>query len=233
MAQIIDVDSLSFSYQEKAILKSISLSIKTGEALVVLGASGTGKTTFLRLLAGLLQPSSGSIRFIKPTTGINTRLVFQQPRLFPWMSVRNNLYFALRSAKVPRDEWDQRIEGLIAEVGLTDAIDRSVTELSVGMAQRIALVRGLCCQPKVLLLDEPFSALDPKRRLQLQKDLLHLIRLTNTTVVMVTHDIDEALQLADHIVVLQDSPATISLSLQPTLESREQDRQRLLEELHR
>ena len=146
------------------------------------------------------------------------------------MSVRNNLYFALRSAKVPRDEWDQRIEGLIAEVGLTDAIDRSVTELSVGMAQRIALVRGLCCQPKVLLLDEPFSALDPKRRLQLQKDLLHLIRLTNTTVVMVTHDIDEALQLADHIVVLQDSPATISLSLQPTLESREQDRQRLLEE---
>lgn len=232
MAKIINVNSLSFSYLQKPILQDISLSISSGEALVLLGASGTGKTTLLRLLAGLLEPSLGTIEFCQPAAGVGTRLVFQQPRLFPWLSVRGNLHFALRAAQTPREEWDLRIETLLSEVGLADAIDLSIAALSVGMAQRIALVRALCCQPQVLLLDEPFSALDPKRRRQLQEDLLRLIHLTKVTVVMVTHDVEEALSIGDQIVVLQGEPAGITLSIQPSEISIDDARTTLLQTIH-
>ena len=127
------------------------------------------------------------------------------------MNVRKNLYFALRAAEVPRAEWDERIEPLMAQVGLSDELDASVSSLSIGMAQRVALVRALVCKPSVLLLDEPFSALDPKRRRQLQQDLLKLVSFTQVSVVMVTHDIDEAIAVADTIVVLSGTPASVAL----------------------
>ena len=118
---------------------------------------------------------------------------------------------ALRAAEVPRAEWDERIEPLMAQVGLSDELDASVSSLSIGMAQRVALVRALVCKPSVLLLDEPFSALDPKRRRQLQQDLLKLVSFTQVSVVMVTHDIDEAIAVADTIVVLSGTPASVAL----------------------
>ena len=211
MAEVIRIDALGFAYDDKVVLEDLQLSAAAGEALVLLGPSGIGKSTILRLISGLLEPSSGSVSVTPTQSGVGTRMAFQEPRLFPWMNVRKNLYFALRAAEVPRAEWDERIEPLMAQVGLSDELDASVSSLSIGMAQRVALVRALVCKPSVLLLDEPFSALDPKRRRQLQQDLLKLVSFTQVSVVMVTHDIDEAIAVADTIVVLSGTPASVAL----------------------
>ena len=208
MAKILDIEAMSFGYDEKVIFEDFSLSISQGEAVILLGPSGVGKSTLLRLLAGLDKPTKGRIDYAK-IDHLKTRLVFQEPRLFPWLSVRGNLHFALRAAEVPAAQWAERIENLLQEVGLLTEIDSSIQSLSVGMAQRIALVRALCCRPQLLLLDEPFSALDPKRRRQLQDDLLGLISQTESAVVMVTHDIEEAIRIGQRIVVLGGQPARI------------------------
>jgi len=213
VAEVIHIDQLSFSYGDKQVLQGINLSAEEGETLVILGPSGSGKSTILKLLAGLLEPGTGEVEITTQTSGVGTRLVFQTPRLFPWLSVRKNLYFALRSAQVPRTEWDSRIAPLMEQVGLLGELDAAVPELSFGMAQRVSLVRALVCQPSVLLLDEPFSALDPRRRRQLQQDLLKLVSFTGVSVVMVTHDIQEAIDIGDQIVVLSGQPAQITAEL--------------------
>ena len=209
VAKIFDIEKLGFSYPDQEILKDISLTISCAQSVVLLGPSGVGKSTLLRLIAGLLPVTEGEINFSPHPDGVGARLVFQEPRLLPWLSVRKNLYFALRAAGVPKGEWDTRIYPLLQEVGLADTIDSSVHALSVGMAQRIALVRALLCQPQVLLLDEPFSALDPKRKSQLQAEVRQLQKRINIAVVMVTHDLDEAIRMADQIVVLKGRPARI------------------------
>jgi len=211
VAEVIRIDALGFAYDDKVVLKDLSLSARAGEALVLLGPSGIGKSTILRLMSGLLEPTSGTVTVSPTQSGVGTRMAFQEPRLFPWMSVRKNLYFALRAAEVPREEWDGRIEPLMAQVGLSEEMDASISSLSIGMAQRVALVRALVCKPSVLLLDEPFSALDPKRRLQLQQDLLKLVSFTQVSVVLVTHDVQEAIAVGDQIVVLSGSPASVAL----------------------
>ena len=211
MAEVIRIDALGFAYDDKVVLEDLRLSAGAGEALVLLGPSGIGKSTILRLISGLLEPTKGTVSVTPTQSGVGTRMAFQEPRLFPWMNVRKNLYFALRAAEVPKSEWDGRIEPLMAQVGLSEEIDASVSSLSIGMAQRVALVRALVCKPSVLLLDEPFSALDPKRRRQLQQDLLKLVSFTQVSVVMVTHDIDEAVAVADTIVVLSGVPASVAL----------------------
>ena len=196
-------------------MKDISFSMDEGEALVILGQSGIGKSTILKLMAGLLEPESGALDIDPGESVVGTRLVFQSPRLFPWLSVRGNLHFALRSAGVPKAQWSERIEPLMEQVGLGAEIDHATAELSIGMAQRVALVRSLVCQPGVLLLDEPFSALDPKRRKQLQQDLLKLVGYTGVSVVMVTHDVDEALEIGDQVVVLNAQPAELACVVRP------------------
>ena len=213
MAEVIRIDSLDFAYGEKLVLQDLTLSARAGEALVLLGPSGIGKSTILKLMSGLLKPSRGRVIVSPTSSGVGTRMAFQSPRLFPWMSIRKNLYFGLRAAAVPRAEWDERIDPLMAQVGLKDVLDASISSLSIGMAQRISLVRALVCKPSVLLLDEPFSSLDPKRRLQLQQDLSRLIGFTQVSVVMVTHDVSEAIAVGDQIVVLAGSPAQVALSL--------------------
>ena len=233
MAEIIRIADVHFGYDGKPVLQDISFSVMAGEAVVVLGPSGVGKSTILRLMAGLLEPDEGSVevRSVRES-GVHSRLVFQQPRLFPWLSVRKNLHFALRAAKVPEAEWTQRLEPLMEQVGLMDELDSSTASLSIGMAQRVALVRSLVCQPSLLLLDEPFSALDPKRRKQLQQDLMKLVAFTGVSVVMVTHDIEEALDIGDHILVLDGQPAGVVCSLridkQEKKKAREQIEQHLL-----
>ena len=228
MAEIIRIEDLDFAYAGKPVLQQISFTVTAGEAMVVLGPSGIGKSTILRLIAGLLEPSSGTVSVSSSSdSGVNTRLVFQQPRLFPWMSVRKNLYFALRAAKVPQDEWDQRLEPLMEQVGLMAELDSATSSLSIGMAQRVALVRSLVCQPGVLLLDEPFSALDPKRRKQLQQDLLKLVEFTGVSVVMVTHDIDEALGIGDTILVLDGQPASVVCHLRTNEQEKKKAREQI------
>jgi len=228
VAEIIRLDDVHFSYAEKPVLQGISFSVTAGEAVVVLGPSGLGKSTILRLMAGLLEPTKGAIEAMESAeSGVNARLVFQQPRLFPWMSVRKNLYFALRAANVPQQEWDKRVEPLMEQVGLVAELDSPTSSLSIGMAQRVALVRSLVCQPSVLLLDEPFSALDPKRRKQLQQDLLKLVEFTGVSVVMVTHDIEEALDIGDNILVLDGQPAGVVCSLRTADQEKKKAREQI------
>jgi ABC-type nitrate/sulfonate/bicarbonate transport system ATPase subunit len=215
MAEIIRIAGVHFAYEDKPVLEDISFSVATGEAVVLLGPSGIGKSTILKLMSGLIEPDQGEVEVVSVNSGVGSRLVFQEPRLFPWMSVRKNLHFALRAAKVDKEQWEERIEPLMNQVGLQDELDAPIASLSIGMAQRVALVRSLVCQPSVLLLDEPFSALDPKRRKQLQQDLLKLVEFTGVSVVMVTHDIQEALDIGDQILVLNGTPARVVRALRP------------------
>ena len=213
MATIINIKDLSFSFDKKKVLDSIGFTVSKGEAVVLLGPSGTGKSTLLKLLAGLISPQTGTIEITPAENAIGSRLVFQEHRLFPWLTVRGNLEFALRSAGVDQAEWPDRYQPLLREVGLAEEENLRVKELSIGMAQRVSLVRALCCQPQILLLDEPFSALDPARRSKLQQELLRLKEITGVTVVMVTHDIQEAINIGDQILILNGSPASISQML--------------------
>lgn len=182
------------------VLDDVNLEIKAAEFIALLGPSGCGKSTLLRLVAGLDTPSSGSISIgSRPVTGIDARcgVVFQEPRLLPWLNLKQNVALG---ADLNSDNVD--IDGLLERVGLKGFEKNLPREVSGGMAQRASLARGLAVNPDVLLLDEPFAALDALTRLKMQDLLLEVTRDSQTTVIFVTHDIDEALHLADRIVVL-------------------------------
>lgn len=192
----------------KTILHDFNLHIQAGELVSLLGASGVGKSSLLRVLAGLNQPLAGSVslfgeKLTKPHPRVG--LVFQSAALLPWLNVRDNVAFGLDFAhqpKISKDEQNQRIESALQEVGLANAANKYPSELSGGMAQRAALARGIVRQPQVLLLDEPFSALDAVIREQMQTMLRQIVQHHNTAALMVTHDIDEALLVSDRIVLV-------------------------------
>lgn len=182
------------------VLTDISLTIHAGEVVALLGPSGCGKSTLLRLIAGLDQPNEGVVSIDGRTVaGVDSRcsVVFQEPRLLPWRSLRDNVKLGTRGE---RD--DGAVDVLLAEVGLQGFENHLPKEVSGGMAQRTALARGLAGNPGVLLLDEPFAALDALTRLQMQDLLADVASHSGATVVFVTHDIDEALHLADRVVVM-------------------------------
>lgn len=182
------------------VLHDVSLTIVPGETLALLGPSGCGKSTLLRLVAGLDVPSAGTVTVDgHPVTGIDTRcsVVFQEPRLLPWRTVAANVKLGIRDGAGAQevDEW-------LELVGLASFGDHLPKQISGGMAQRTALARALIGHPGVLLLDEPFAALDALTRLQMQDLLVEVTSRIGTTVLLVTHDVDEALYLADRVVVL-------------------------------
>ena len=189
---------------ESAVLREIDLSIVPGEVVAILGASGCGKSTLLRIVAGLDRPSAGRVTIGDvPVNGIDPRcaVVFQEPRLLPWRTLAANVALGLPAGN--RDDAGRdRVRELLALVGLGDFAGHRPREVSGGMAQRTALARALARCPSVLLLDEPFGALDALTRLRMQDLLLDVHQAAPTTVVLVTHDVDEALQLADRVVVL-------------------------------
>lgn len=196
-------------------LGQLSLTIAEGEILAVVGASGCGKSTLLRLVAGLDQPSEGRIGLDgTQLTGPSPKVgvVFQEPRLMPWLKVKDNVAFGL-SRQLPRAERERRAAGEIARVGLARFADALPKTLSGGMAQRAALARALVTRPSVLLLDEPFSALDALTRQCLQEELVSLWERDRPTMLLVTHDLDEALYLGDRVVVLGGQPGRIRLDL--------------------
>jgi NitT/TauT family transport system ATP-binding protein len=209
---MITVDGLRFAFPEGGpLFDGLSLTVPTGTVTALVGASGTGKSTLLRLVAGLLPANGGRITRPEPTAGRAAQsLVFQDPRLLPWRTVAGNVHFALEAAGVPRTEWAARLDPLLARVGLAKAADTRPSALSGGMAQRAALVRALALRPRMLLLDEPFAAVDPLLREDLQRALEDLLEGADTTTLLVTHDITEALCLADRVLVLARRPVQVA-----------------------
>ena len=195
-----------------SVLEGVSGAVAPGEVLLVTGPNGSGKSTLLRLVGGLLLPDAGSIELDgRPVSEADPRvgLVFQEPRLLPWRRSVDNVAFPLELAGVPVAERRRRAAELLDLVGLAGFPDAYPHQLSGGMRQRVALARALARDPSVLLLDEPFSALDAFTRLALQEHLLDLWSYDRPTFVLVTHDIDEALALADRIVLMRGHPGRI------------------------
>ena len=211
MTPLLQLQQLTFFYpgQPKATVDHLDLAVMAQECLVLLGASGCGKSTVLRLMAGLERPSAGQVVLqgqVVRGPGKGRGMVFQDYSLFPWLSVWKNVCFPwrLRAARdgSSRQEHRARAEELLHFMGLWAFRQHNVGALSGGMRQRVAIARALMARPKVLLLDEPFAALDVQTRLRMQDLLLQLMAHEHLTVVFVTHDVDEALRLADRIVVL-------------------------------
>jgi sulfonate transport system ATP-binding protein len=191
-------------------LERFSAEIGQGEIVAIIGGSGCGKSTLLRAIAGLDRATTGSvvlddITITAPHEKIG--IIFQEPRLLPWLSVAANVGFGLNDR--PRPEREQRVAAALARVGLADKANAWPRELSGGQAQRVAIARALVPQPEVLLLDEPFSALDAFTRRDLQDHLLDLWADTRPTLVLVTHDVDEAVVLADRVLVMRPRPGRL------------------------
>ncbi|XVQ83125.1 ABC transporter ATP-binding protein [Microbispora siamensis] len=198
-----------------AALGPISLTVPPGTFLVLVGASGCGKSTLLRLVAGFERPTSGTVRTggAEPVPGRGAGIVFQQPRLFPWKTVGGNVELALRYAGVPRAERARRVPELLGRVGLHDVADRRIWQISGGQQQRVAIARALAGDDPLLLLDEPFAALDALTRERLQEDLRRVSAQTGRTSVFVTHSVEEAVFLGSRVVVLTRRPGRIALDL--------------------
>ncbi|HCY72583.1 MAG TPA: spermidine/putrescine ABC transporter ATP-binding protein [Rikenellaceae bacterium] len=207
---IINLEHISHWFGEKQVLDDVNLYIKKGEFITFLGPSGCGKTTLLRLIAGFLTPSQGIITMegkdisALPPHKRPLNTVFQRYALFPHLDVYDNVAFGLKLQKLPVDEIDRRVEKVLKLVSMTDYEDRDVESLSGGQQQRIAIARAIVNCPKVLLLDEPLSALDLKMRKDMQIELKEMHKQLGITFVYVTHDQEEALTLSDTIVVFND-----------------------------
>jgi sulfonate transport system ATP-binding protein len=207
---MLQIRHVSKRFDDLAALADIDLTVDRGEIVGIVGTSGCGKSTLLRIVGGLEAPSSGSVMLDnvavagpRPEVG----LVFQEPRLMPWLSVRENVEFAL--AKRAREQRRPLADAALARVGLRAFADALPQRLSGGMAQRAAIARALVARPAVLLLDEPFSALDAFTRFSLQDHLLDIWRADQPTMLFVTHDIEESLVLSDRVVVMRAKPGRI------------------------
>ncbi|OBJ47361.1 ABC transporter ATP-binding protein [Mycobacterium sp. 1423905.2] len=183
----------------------ISTTVKAGEFVCLVGVSGCGKSTLLSLIANLDRPTSGVVH----TGGHRVALMFQEAALFPWLTAAANVELALRARAIPRQQRRATVRELLETVGLTDFADRRPHQLSGGMQQRVALARALAQDADVLLMDEPFAALDAMTRDRLQSELERIVLGRKLTVVFVTHNVREAVRLADRVVLLSARPATI------------------------
>ena len=195
-------------------LESINLTVNRSEIVSLIGTSGCGKSTLLRIVAGLDMPTYGDvqiddIRINKPHPEIG--VIFQEPRLMPWLTVWENVQFGLHH--LPKDERKARASDALVKVGLQDFARLLPRQLSGGMAQRVAIARALVTNPSILLLDEPFSALDSFTRMQLQDRLLEIWQSDRQTIILVTHDVEEALILSDRAIVMRGNPGRIHLEL--------------------
>ena len=222
----IEIKNICKSFEGKnknlSVLKDINLTINDGELICLLGPSGCGKTTLLRLIAGLEQPSSGEIiangEVVKKPSG-DRAVIFQQYSLFPWLTVLQNVTFGLEMTKKgTKEENIAAAERYLESVGLIDFKDSYPHELSGGMKQRVAIIRSLLNHSPILLMDEPFSAVDMQTRHKLQEQLIGVWKRFNNTIVFVTHDVDEAVYLADKIVILDKNPGRIASIVEVDIE---------------
>jgi NitT/TauT family transport system ATP-binding protein len=192
-------------------VEDFSLTVAQGEFVSIVGPSGCGKTTVLRIVAGLEEPSSGELRIeraVSDSRPVNS-MVFQEHGLFPWLTVIDNVAYGLEMRGVPKRERLRRVEPFLAMIGLAGFRDRYPGQLSGGMKQRVSLARAFVNDPEILLMDEPFAALDAQNRIIMQDELLRIWEGTRKTVIFVTHSIDEAIALSDRIVVMSAGPGRI------------------------
>jgi NitT/TauT family transport system ATP-binding protein len=211
---LVRVENLAKSYGEHRAVDEVTFGVRTGEVVSIVGPSGAGKTTVLRLVAGLLEPTSGSVTIEGvPVTGppAEVAVVFQDysRSLLPWLTVRGNVMLPMRAKGLSRAEARTAAQEALASVGLADAAGKRPRELSGGMQQRVALARALAYRPKLLVMDEPFASVDAQTRMDLEDLVLPLRDVYGVTILLVTHDIDEAVYLSDRIVVLCRAPATV------------------------
>lgn len=192
-------------------LRNLTFSIKKGEFVSIVGPSGCGKTTILSLIAGLLEPTSGEILLDgEKVKGANIGYMFQRDQLFEWRNIYKNILLGLEIKNKKQNEQDEEyIDSLLKKYGLYDFKTKHPSELSGGMRQRVALIRTLAVKPKLLLLDEPFSALDFQTRLDVCDDVKSIIKEEKQTAILVTHDISEAISLSDRVFILTKRPATL------------------------
>lgn len=217
MDKYVEIDHVSMEFKTKkgpfVALQDVNLSVAQGEFVTLIGHSGCGKSTLLNLVAGLLQQTSGNLicagREIAGP-GPDRGVVFQNHSLLPWLTCSGNVHLAVEKvfgARESKAELKERVRAAMALVGLSHAEHKLPGEISGGMKQRVGIARALAMEPKVLLMDEPFGALDALTRAHLQDELIKIVASTHSTVMMVTHDVDEAVLLSDRIVMMTNGPA--------------------------
>jgi NitT/TauT family transport system ATP-binding protein len=215
----VSVRNVSKTYQDVEALKNLSLEFPRGELTSLLGPSGCGKTTLLKIIAGLIEPSAGQVEVngkVVTGPGPDRAFVFQDFALLPWANVIRNVAFGLELRRVPKSEREAIAERYIRQVGLAGFEKKYPHQLSGGMRQRVGLARALSVDAQVLLLDEPFSAVDEQTRRKFQEDLLSLVQNERKTFIFVTHSIEEAVYVSDQIALLLPRPSRVSAIIRPT-----------------
>ena len=217
MEKYLNIEKVGMVFRKRGVsfeaLRDISLTVKRGEFVTLIGHSGCGKSTLLNLVTGLLQPTAGHVFLNNKEIagpGPERGVVFQNHSLLPWLTCAGNVYLAVERVfgdREPKTKLRERTKEALALVGLTAAATKYPDEVSGGMKQRVGIARALAMEPKVLLLDEPFGALDALTRARLQDELMAIVVKTSSTVLMVTHDVDEAVLLSDRIVMMTNGPA--------------------------
>jgi sulfonate transport system ATP-binding protein len=210
------VKNLTKQFGDLLVLDDINFTIKEGEFLCIVGPTGCGKTTFLNLLSKLLEPTKGNI-FIEGEVADpkkhNISFVFQEPSCMPWRTVKENVAYGMQIKKVPTDEANKRLKKTLKLVGLEDCADLYPNQISSSMEQRVAVARAFCVNPDLLLMDEPYGQLDVKLRYYLEDELIRLWKEFKNTVLFVTHNIEEAVYLAERILILSNKPTTIKAEI--------------------
>lgn len=220
---------LSYRYGTRTsyAFEDVAMETQPGEAVVIIGRSGCGKSTLLQVIAGLLPPSQGTVHLedkLVEAPSPRWVMMFQSPHLFPWMRVAQNVGIGLRFARWPQAEMRKRVTETLRLVDLEDFADANVQDLSGGQQQRVALARSLVMEPELLLLDEPFSALDAFTQGALQRDVRSIVKTLGVSLIMVTHDIDEAVFMADRTLIMAGSPGRIVESIPIEIDgARERD----------
>jgi NitT/TauT family transport system ATP-binding protein len=220
MQYLLEINNLGYSYHtlhgETAAIKGITFGVQKGEFVAVVGPSGCGKSTLLSIIAGLLEPETGTVTINSPESAAGTPRVgymLQHDYLFEWRSVYKNVLLGLEINHMLTKERVDYVNHLLKEYNLEKFKNKRPTELSGGMKQRAALIRTLALEPELLLLDEPFSALDYQTRLMVSADICSLIRATGKTMLIITHDLSEAISIADRVIVLSGRPAGVKCEL--------------------
>ncbi len=216
----VQVRHLTKYFGKLHVLDDISFDIKKGEFVCVVGPTGCGKTTFLNLLTKIYEPTSGELRIdgeLADPKKHNLAFVFQEPSAYPWLTVEENLRFGLKIKRLPKKTIDERVEKIVRLLGLEKFRDSYPSDLSASTEQRVIIGRAFAMEPDLLLMDEPYAQMDIKLRFYLEDEVLRLWREIGTTVVFITHNIEEAVYLSEKVLILSNKPTTVKEELQNTL----------------